>query len=432
MLIRVRDWTRARVVVLGDERVGDAPPLPPPPHPETSRVIAATDIAPARTRLEFLQHCLIFGIVLLSVRKKVLKLGGLYIRSRQGKRLKYAQTKSMSESITIALVGAAHIHTPGFIGAINKREGAVRCKYVWDHDAARAEKRAGELPGSKTVADLETVYADPEVAAVVVCTETDRHEEVVLPGAAAKKHLFVEKPLGIGAADAYKMADAIEEAGVLFQTGYFQRGDAKNLFVKEQIAKGAFGKITRARGSNCHSGALGGWFDGEWRWMADPKQSGVGAYGDLGTHSLDILLWLLGEVETATALLDNGTARYPGCDETGEGLLRFKSGVIGTLAAAWDDVANPVSLLVSGTEGHAAVINGQLYFQSKHVEGADGKAPYTALPDNKPAGFDAFLDAITGKEATLVGAREAAYRSAVMEALYTGAKENRWAAPVAP
>jgi predicted dehydrogenase len=49
------------------------------------------------------------------------------------------------------------------------------------------------------------------------------------------------------------------------------------------------GKITRARGSNCHSGSLGGWFDKEYRWMADPKIAGVGAFGDLGTHKLDIL-----------------------------------------------------------------------------------------------------------------------------------------------
>jgi predicted dehydrogenase len=226
------------------------------------------------------------------------------------------------------------------------------------------------------------------------------------------------------------MADAIEKAGVYFQTGYFMRGDPKNLFVKQQIEAGTLGKITRARGSNCHGGALGGWFDTEWRWMADPKFAGVGGFGDLGTHSLDILLWLLGDVDTVTAQIDNGTARYENCDETGEGLLRFKSGVIGTLAAGWDDVANPVSLLVSGTEGHIAVINGQLYFTSKNVEGADGKEPWNKLPAAVPAGFDAFLNAIVGqRDATLVTPREAAYRSAVMEALYAGAKDNTWVAP---
>jgi predicted dehydrogenase len=329
----------------------------------------------------------------------------------------------------VALVGAAHIHTPGFINTLRKREAVITCKYVWDHDLARAEKRAADIPGCIATTELARVLDNPFVQAIIVCTETDRHEDVVLPIAEARKDVFVEKPLGIGAADAYTMADAIDQARVLFQTGYFQRGDAKHLFLKEQIAKGTFGKITRVRGSNCHSGALGGWFDGEWRWMADPARSGVGGFGDLGTHSLDILLWLFGDVTSVTAQLDPGTARYTGCDETGEGLLRFVSGAIGTLAAGWDDVANPVSLIVSGTQGHAAIVDGKLFFQSKHVEGTDGKEPFTALPAGKPAGLDAFLDAICGQDAALVTAHEAAYRSAVMEALYAGARENRWVTP---
>jgi predicted dehydrogenase len=334
----------------------------------------------------------------------------------------------MTNPVTVAFVGCAHIHAPGFLHTLKGRPD-VRCKSVWDHDPARAARYAGEL-GAQAVPDPEAVYADPDVQALIVCTETDRHEGVVLPGARAGKHLFVEKPLGMGAADAYRMADAIEAAGVLFQTGYFTRGSAQVRFLKEQVAAGSFGKITRARGSNCHNGALGRWFDGEYRWMADPEVAGVGAFGDLGTHLLDILLWLLGDVSQVTAQLDPGTNAYEGCDETGEGLMRFRSGAIGTLAAAWDDVANPVSLLLSGTEGHAAIINGQLYFQSAHVPGADGGAPWTDLPPGAPAGLDSFLDALAGDAgAALVGAREAAYRSAVMEAMYQGAAQGAWVRP---
>lgn len=326
-------------------------------------------------------------------------------------------------SKTVAFVGVAHIHTPGFIETINKRDGFT-CKYVWDHDRARAEMRAAQLPGSTVVDDVATIASDPEIDAVIICSETNRHEDLVLPLANAKKHLFVEKPLGFAGADAYKMAQAIEEAGVFFQTGYFSRGMATSIFLKEQVQKGAFGKITRVRASNCHSGALGRWFDTEWRWMADPAQSGVGAFGDLGTHVLDILLWIFGEVKSVTAQIDPGTGAYEGCDETGEGLLRFTSGIIGTVAAGWDDVADPVRYLISGTEGHAAVINGKLQLTGKAFEGID-----TENLEGKPAGLPAFLDAVEGKPAVLVTAREAAYRSAVMEALYKGAKDNTWVTP---
>ena len=163
--------------------------------------------------------------------------------------------------------------------------------------------------------------------------------------------------------------------------------------------------------------------------MADPKIAGVGAFGDLGAHMLDILLWLVGDVSEATAQLDPGTGAYDGCDETGEGLLRFTNGTIGTLAAAWDDVADPVTLQICGTEGHAVIINGDLYFKSRQVDGADGKAPWTALPPAKPASLEAFLDAVEGKDAALVTVREAATRSTVMEALYTGAQNGVWVAP---
>ncbi len=249
----------------------------------------------------------------------------------------------------------------------------------------------------------------------------------MLAAVKAGKHIYVEKPLGIGAKDAYAMANAIDKAGVLFETGYFMRGDAKHLFLKEQIAKGSFGKITRIRGSNCHSGAMSGFFDGEYRWMADPKVAGIGGFGDLGTHSLDLMLWLNGDVSRVTATVDNGTAKYPGCDEVGAGLMVFDNGTIGDLDAGWDDVANPVTLEIYGTEGHATIINGQLYFQSKHVPGADGKTPWSKLPASLPAPMDLFLDAVLGKaNVPLVTAREAAYRSAVTEAMYSAAREEKW------
>jgi len=329
----------------------------------------------------------------------------------------------------VALVGCAHIHTPGFVKRLHARDD-VTVKTVWDHQRERADKRAAELNAS-VVSDVDAIWQDDALDGVVICSETDRHETLVLAAAQADKHLFVEKPLGLGAEDAYRMADAIAQAGVLFQTGYFQRGLPVHLFIKEQIEQGAFGQITRVRLSNCHSGSLGDWFTPEWLWMTDLEQAGVGAFGDLGTHALDILLWWLpGTVERATAALDVAVDNYDGTDEYGEGLLVFDDGVIGSLAAGWVDVADPVKLLVSGTEGHAHVSNGQLYFKSQHVEGADGETPWTALPDGWPHAFELFLDAIGGnRDVPLVDVHEAALRSDVMEALYKAADLRNWVEP---
>lgn len=329
------------------------------------------------------------------------------------------------KKVTLAFVGIAHIHTPSFMDLLKKRAD-VRVKCIWDHDAARAAKCA-TTTGFPVAKDVQEIWSDPEITAVVICSETNRHFDFVPAAAKAGKHMFVEKPLGITAKESLEMADAIERAKLLFTTGYFMRTDPKHLFLKEEIAKGNFGKITRVRGSNCHSGSLGGWFDTDWRWMADPKIAGVGAFGDLGTHKLDILMWLLGDVDSVTADVRSVTGRYGDCDETGEALIRFKNGVIGTLAAGWVDVDDPVQLLISGTEGHAAIVDGFLYYGSKQVPGTNSKDAYTKLPKALPVPMIQFVDAVAGaKDEPLVPPREAAARVTVMEAMYQAAREHKW------
>lgn len=329
---------------------------------------------------------------------------------------------------TVALIGCAHIHTPGFARRLLARD-EVTVKSVWDHQEELAQKYSAELGAN--IVELDSIWSDHEIDAVIICSETDRHQPLVEAAALAKKHMFVEKPLGMGAADAYAMASVIESAGVLFQTGYFQRGNPNHLFIKEHIEKGSFGQISRLRHSNCHAGSLRDIFTPDFLWMTDLNQAGVGAFGDLGTHSLDIMLWLLGDVDSVTATINVGPDNYNGCDEYGEGLLQYRSGAIGSLAAGWIDIAHPVNLILSGTEGHAHVNNGQLYFKSNLVEGADGEKPWTDLPAEWPHAFELFLDAVGGKDnIPLVGAQEAAVRSDVMEALYMAASKREWVQPV--
>jgi predicted dehydrogenase len=262
---------------------------------------------------------------------------------------------------------------------------------------------------------------------VVILAETNLHRDLVLAAAKAGKHLFVEKPLGTTAREAREMADAIEKAGVLFTTGYGSRTDPKHIFLKAEVAKGNFGTITRVRASNCHNGSLGGWFDKDWRWMADPKIAGVGAFGDLGTHKLDILMWMLGDIESVTAEIHPVTHRYGDCDETGEALIRFHNGIIGTLAAGWVDVEDPVKLQISGTEGHAAIVNNDLFYYSQKLPDTDKWKPFAHLPHAPKAPLQQLLDAVAGaKDQPLVPVREAAARVMAMQAIYEAARERKW------
>jgi predicted dehydrogenase len=316
----------------------------------------------------------------------------------------------------LAILGCAHIHTPNFVRMLKARTDHV-VTGVWDHDVARAERTATQL-GARVCKESDDAIV--ECDAVVICSETVRHEELVGNATRHRKHLFVEKPLGMSDDDSARMQRNIERAGMLFQTGFFMRGQPIPRYLRAQLAAGAFGKVTRVRAANCHAGSLKGWFDTEWRWMADRKLAGVGAFGDLGAHVLDLLIWMFGRVEFATAEIGVATGRYGDCDEYGEALLRFGDGVIATIAAGWVDVANPVTLQISGTEAMASVVNGQLFLAGSRF--GDGRTAYTELPAALPHAFDQFLDALCGRSAELVPVADAAHGSTVMARLYRGAQ----------
>lgn len=332
-----------------------------------------------------------------------------------------------NKGVSLALLGAAHMHTPMFLQMLATRED-VKVRYVWDHDAARAERYAAQC-GAKTVKTAAEALGDAGVSGVVVLSETSLHADLATAAAKAGKHVFVEKPLGVGAQDAAQIADAVEKAGVLFTTGYHLRTIPKYIFVKENVEKGNLGRIVRVHCSFSNDCVLQGDFDKELKWTVDRKWGALGGFADTGTHALDMLMWLMGNVEAVTADIRTVTGRYPNCDETGQGMIRFKSGVTGTIAAGWVEPENPAGLLVSGTEGHAAMFNDRLYLRTKKVQGADGARPWGKLPPGPDHPLLQFVGAVAGQKGVpLVTPREAAARVAVMEAMYESARQRKWVA----
>lgn len=325
--------------------------------------------------------------------------------------------------LNIALIGCGHIHTPSFIKRFMARSD-INVAAVWDHDTDRAKKNAAETKSQ--VKELDHILADKDITTAVICSETNRHAELVRKAVMAGKNIYVEKPLGFTAEDATQMAKLINEKGVIFNTGYMKRGFPEFLFIKKLIEDGTLGKITRVRLSNCHGGSLGRWFDNDWRWMADPSIAGCGAFGDLGTHALDLLMWWFGKPSKVTADIKVVLGNYGDCDESGEALLTFPDGMTATLAAAWVDVADPVSALVSGTKGHVAVIDNNVFLKCDAIPGADGKTPVTNLPQPLSHAIDQFLDAAQGIPAALISADEAALRNLVMEKLYEASRQKAW------
>ena len=118
---------------------------------------------------------------------------------------------AQGQNISLALLGVAHMHTPMYLQILRTRED-VKVKYVWDHDPARAAKVA-EACGARVARSAAEAVADAEVAGVVILSETSLHAELALLAAKARKHVFIEKPIGVGGKDAAEIADCRGEGG---------------------------------------------------------------------------------------------------------------------------------------------------------------------------------------------------------------------------
>lgn len=336
-----------------------------------------------------------------------------------------AASPTRNHHITLAMVGGAHIHAPDFANRMARAEN-VTTKYVWDPHTETAQTRR-DVTGGEIAESVSQIASDPDVDGVVICSQTNLHADLVPELARAGKHLFVEKPVGLNGDEAAAIANIVNETGIIFQTGYFMRSQAVNLKIKQLITDGALGEITRLRLSNVHSGAIGGWFDGEWRWMADTEQAGVGAFGDLGSHAFDLLLWFMdGDAPAAcTGYVDTVLDRYPGCDEYGEGMVRFESGAVATVAGGWVDHANPNQVEISGTKGHLRVTNGRLYLRIPQMD-TDASQAWDDLPESLKHPIELFFDAVAGSDVPLITADEAAKVNNLVTQIYRGHQTSSW------
>ncbi len=341
-----------------------------------------------------------------------------------GSKIFAGQTKS--NTITLAMVGGAHIHAPDFANRMNNAEN-VHTKYVWDPNPETARERQ-EVTGGEIADSPDVIYSDPEIDGVVITSQTKLHTDLALPAINAGKHLFIEKPVGMNGEESAEIASAVNNSGVIFQTGYFMRSSGVNQKIRSLVQNGALGDITRLRLSNVHSGVIGGWFDTDWRWMTEPEEAGVGAFGDLGSHVFDLLLWFMegDNPKACTGYIDSAIGRYPNSDEYGEGMVTFDSGAVATVAAGWVDHANPNQIEISGTKGHLRVTNGNLYLQIPEMD-LEASEPHTDLPESWKHPVEIFFDAVAGtNQAPLISANEAAEVNQLVTQIYRAHERRQW------
>jgi predicted dehydrogenase len=222
-----------------------------------------------------------------------------------------------------------------------------RLALVIDAEQARlhdAIDRYGFEAGS---ADWHDVLTDDRVQAVSVTAPNFLHREIGCAVAAAGKHLWIEKPVGLSADDARAVADAVAAAGVQSTVGFNYRNAPAVEHAKELIASGVIGAITNARFRLLSDYAAHP--QGALSWRFERARGGAGVLGDLASHGVDLARYLLGELEALVADTAVFIDQRPKPSGTGSHFALASGGAPGPVEN--EDYVNCLVRFVSGARG---------------------------------------------------------------------------------
>jgi predicted dehydrogenase len=180
----------------------------------------------------------------------------------------------------------------GLIG--RKRAASLQpdqLRYTCDLDLVRAAELAESAPGCIPLTDYHSALGDPAVNAVIISTLNNSLAAIALAAVKAGKHVLVEKPGALNAAQLGEMQAAADRAEAKVRLGYNHRFHPALQKARELVESGALGPLMFLRGRYGHGGRKG--YDREWR--ADPDLSGGGELIDQGVHLIDLAGWFLGE-----------------------------------------------------------------------------------------------------------------------------------------
>jgi len=229
----------------------------------------------------------------------------------------------MTETVRIGLLGA------GRIGTLHGRHLATRVpgaslEAIADVHAPAAHALGNELSLTKVYDDPRRVLDDPAVDAVVICTSTDTHADLIEAAAGAGKHVFCEKPIDRDLARIDAALRAVAAAGVRFQVGFNRRFDPGFARAKELLTAGRVGQAHLLRITS-----------------RDPQPPPLeylrvsgGLFFDMTIHDFDMARFLLGDVRAVYAVgavLVDPRIGEAGDIDTALTTLHFESGALGAI-----------------------------------------------------------------------------------------------------
>ena len=226
--------------------------------------------------------------------------------------------------LRIAIVGCGGIanqkHMPSIKANADKADMVAFCDIIPE----RAEKAAKEygVEGAKVYTDYKEMLADTSVEfdVVHVCTPNVAHCPITVAAFEAGKHVMCEKPMAHNTEDARKMIDAWKKSGKKFTIGYQTRLRDDTQTLHASCEAGELGDIYFAKAHAIRRRAVP-----TWGVFPNKALQGGGPLIDIGTHALDITLWMMNNYEPASV---SGQVFYK--------LGRQEDGPAGNVFGPWD------------------------------------------------------------------------------------------------
>ena len=296
--------------------------------------------------------------------------------------------------LRVAIVGCGGIANGKHMPSLQKVEECEMVAFC-DLDIERAKQAAAEygIPGAKVTTDYMEIANDPDIDVVHVCTPNRSHSFITIACLEGGKHVMCEKPMAKTAADAQAMLEAAKRTGKKLSIGYQYRQDYVHTTMKAACDRGDLGEIYFAKAHALRRRGVP-----TWGVFLNEYEQGGGPLIDIGTHSLDLCLWMMNNYEpysvtgskyrklADTAYETNGWGSWDPKDYTVEdscfGFIKMKNGATIMLESSWainitDAVEGTITL--AGTKG-GATSRGGLQFN-----GQENGALYA---QNTPKGGD--------------------------------------------
>ncbi len=324
---------------------------------------------------------------------------------------------------------------PGMMDAENAELCAVMDANI---DSA---KRVCEKYGAKYAFDsIEELLKTDEIEAVYIASPVFCHLEQVEAAAKAKKHILLEKPLGLDVKEAEKIEKICKKYGVKLCTAFMMRFHAYHQKIREIIQSGALGEIVSARAQfTC-------WYPEMANvWRQNKKLSGGGALMDLGVHSVDLIRYITGlEAEYVSSMSGNQIFKYS-VEDAGSIMMKLSNGAIAYVDSNFNvpDEASESKLEFYGTKGCIIASNTLSQVEGGEVKLilADDSVGYDAMQqrDNtKVSKIDvefgnmytkeitAFGEAVLDNKEVAVSASDAIKTQKIIDAAYKSSQTKKF------